>query len=90
MKPTIVRAAAAGTLESSDCLVSVAPAESLELEYRGGNAELFRKRTGELVEDVFRSYGLEGGRVTVQDQGAILATLRARLETALERAFEEA
>ncbi len=90
MKPTIAKTASAGTLESSDCLVSVAPAASLELDYRGGNAELFRGRTGKLVEEVFKSYGLGGGRVTVQDQGAILATLRARLETALERAFEEA
>lgn len=89
MKPTIRKTASAGTLESSDCLVSVAPAAGLELDYRGGNAELFRERTRTLVEDVLQGYGLAGGRVTIQDQGAILATLRARLETALERAFEE-
>lgn len=90
MNPIIRKTASAGTLESSDCLVSVSPATELQLDYRGGNAELFRMRTRTLVEDVFRAYGLAGGRVTLQDQGAILATLRARLETALERAFEEA
>lgn len=90
MNPTIRKTASAGTLESSDCLVSVAPAAELELDYRGGNAELFRGRTRTVVEEVFQGYGLPGGRVTIQDQGAILATLRARLETALERAFEEA
>ena len=36
----IVRTASAGTLESSDCQVTVSPAETTELEYGGANSAI--------------------------------------------------
>lgn len=84
----IARIASAGTLESSDCLVTAAPAESIEIEYNGANRMLFRRRTEALVREVFRKYALTGGSVRIQDQGALEVTLRARVETAVERAME--
>ena len=39
----LLNTASAGTLESSDCLVTVSPAEKLRLEYKGANSEVSNK-----------------------------------------------
>jgi citrate lyase subunit gamma (acyl carrier protein) len=82
----IVQVAQAGTLESSDCLVTVSPAPALELEWRGPSASLFAGRNRSLVETVLAEKGLDGAKIIVQDQGALEVTLRARIGTALDRA----
>lgn len=79
--------AQAGTLESSDCLVTVSGASELELDCRGATAALFAQRNRAVVEAVLRAKGLTGARVQIQDQGALEMTLRARVETALDRAL---
>jgi len=85
----IQRIAQAGTLESSDCLVTVSPAPTLELEWRGATSALFAERNRALVESVLKETGLSGVKVQLQDQGALELTLRSRLKTALERARKE-
>ncbi len=82
----LLHTASAGTLESSDCLVTVSPSEKLKLEYKGANSEVFAERTIELVEVVAKKYGLGGAEISIQDQGALGITIKARLETALLRA----
>lgn len=76
----------AGTLESSDCLVTVGPGSGITLEYSGGSAFLFRRRTEAIVREVLQNCGVTDAAVTIQDQGALEPTLRARIETALGRA----
>ena len=86
----IVRSAVAGTLESSDCIVTVFPAcEGTELEYSGANSVIFGKRTAALVDDILKEYKVTCARISICDQGAIEITLRARLKAALERAAGE-
>ena len=83
--------AQAGTLESSDCMVVVSPAESYSLEYGGQNEAIFRRRTERIVGEISARYGLSGApgaSVWIQDRGALEMTLRARVETAFERALE--
>jgi citrate lyase subunit gamma (acyl carrier protein) len=71
----------------SDCLVTVSPEPGGGvLDYRGGNARFFRARTERLLYEILERKGVSSVRVTIQDQGALEATLRARIETALERA----
>lgn len=82
----LLKTASAGTLESSDCLVTASPAEKLKLEYNGANREIFAERTMQLVESVAKRYGLNGAEISIQDQGALEITIKARLETALLRA----
>lgn len=82
----MLNTASAGTLESSDCLVTASPAERLKLEYKGANSEIFAERTKQLVESVAKRYGLNGAEILIQDQGALEITIKARLETALLRA----
>ena len=82
----LLNTASAGTLESSDCLVTVSPAEKLKLAYKGANREVFAERTMALVENVSKKYSLIGAEISIQDQGALAITIKARLETALIRA----
>ena len=84
----LLKTASAGTLESSDCLVTVSPAEKLKLEYKGANSEVFAERTMALVENVSKKYSLIGAEISIQDQGALEITIKARLETALMRAVK--
>lgn len=88
-KLQLFHTAHAGTLESSDCLVTVAPGEGFALDYRGANSVIFAKRTELLVRGILEKHSLKEARVTIQDQGAIEITIMARLETALLRAAKE-
>ena len=82
----LLHTASAGTLESSDCVVTVSPGETLELDYRGANSVIFAKRTEALVREILGKHFVSGANVVIQDQGAIEITIKARLETALLRA----
>lgn len=82
----IIRTASAGTLESSDCQVTVSPSEVTELEYSGANSVIFAKRTRNLVDEVLGENNVGHAKIAIYDQGAIEITIRARLETALKRA----
>lgn len=81
-----VKTAEAGSLESSDCLVIVTEANDFTLDYTGANASLFGERTASAVEKTLAVFGNPKCTVAIRDQGALEPTIRARLETALERA----
>lgn len=82
----LLHTASAGTLESSDCVVTVSPSETFTLDYRGANSVIFAKRTEGLVREMLDKHSVSGANVVIQDQGAIEITIKARLETALLRA----
>lgn len=82
------KAAQAGSLESSDCMVVVSPAESFGLDYKGQNSGIFMERTRRIARELAERYAPEGAEVRIQDRGALEITLRARIETAFERALE--
>jgi citrate lyase subunit gamma (acyl carrier protein) len=87
-----VKDAAAGSLESSDVLVTVAPAEG-EANVLSVDSIVYRQfgeRIRSVAEEVLASSGLAGCIVRIQDRGALECTLRARLETAIERAAGKA
>lgn len=88
MDKKIARTASAGTVESSDCLVTVSPSEIFLFEYSGPNSTAFKKRTDTLVRTTLEQYGIKQASITIQDQGALEMTVRARLAVALERAAE--
>ena len=80
--------ASAGTLESSDCLVTVSPHRGPEegrVTLSGANAGLFAARNGIIVKETVAKYGLSKVSVNLHDNGALEVTVRARVETALER-----
>ena len=85
----ILRAASAGTLESSDALVMVSPGEGeLAIEIESVVLPRFGGAIRQAVEDVAQECGITSGLIRVNDRGALDCTLRARVESALTRATE--
>lgn len=86
MKAT--KSVTAGSLESSDVLVTISPATKAGIEYRIDSIVIkqFGARIRGVTEEVVAAAGLDSASVLVQDRGALECTLRARLETAIARA----
>lgn len=77
----------AGTLESSDVLVTVAPGDQgIQLQVTSPVIQQFGRAIHRTVLDTMARLGVEHARVTVADQGALDCTLKARLECAVYRA----
>jgi len=88
----IRKSATAGTLESSDVLVTVAPGSGPGVEFKVESIVIkqFGKRIRSVTEEVIAATGIKNAAIHVQDRGALECTLRARLETAIARAAESA
>lgn len=82
------RNAIAGSLESSDVLVTIAPAAggAVELQVESIVLKQYGRRIRAVAEELVAQAGLSAASVRIQDRGALECTLRARLETAIERA----
>lgn len=82
----IVKQAAAGTMESSDAYVTVAPASELEVEISSVVFNQYGAEIRRCVEAVLRDLSVTNGKITVSDKGAIDCVIAARVETAVKRA----
>ena len=80
----IVRKAQAGTMQSSDLMVFLEPAETLSVSIESSVLKQFG------VELVLARHGVEAGEIRIIDRGALDYAIEARLETALLRGAEEA
>lgn len=80
----------AGTLESSDVMVRIAPGDGPQHDLL--IASSVEKQFGAAIRrtllQVLHQYGVEPVQVMVDDKGALDCVLRARLETALMRASD--
>lgn len=81
----IVRKASAGTMESSDAYVEIAPGEGVQIELQSVVAQQFGAAIEEAVRDVLREQGISDALVRVVDRGALECVIRARVETAIVR-----
>lgn len=83
---TIKHIATAGTLESSDALVTIEPSDTpLVLTLSSTVMSQFGPQIKSAVLDVLASMGVTTGNVTVVDNGALDCTLRARTASAVFR-----
>ena len=85
----ILHPAAAGTLESSDALITVAPCATLKLEINSAVQKQFGAQIEQTLRDVLSELQVDAAALTVQDRGAVDCVLRARCEAALRRAAKE-
>ncbi len=83
---SIARRAQAGTIQSSDLMVTVEPAEGLVVEIDSTVKQQFEHLIRAKIEEVLRAQGVTAGRIRVSDRGALDYAIAARLETALRRA----
>ncbi len=82
----IVKAASAGTMESSDAYVEIEPGQNgLEITVESVVAQQFGPAIEASVRDVLQEQGVEAAVVRIADRGALDCVLRARVETALLR-----
>lgn len=84
----IARKAQAGTMQSSDLMVALEPADALVVEIESTVKLQFDHLIRAVVDEVLARHGVTAGRVRLTDRGALDYAIQARLETALSRAAE--
>ncbi len=88
---SILRAASAGTMESSDAYIEIEPnANGIEIQLDSVVEKQFGKTICASVEEVLKENGVSAARVRVVDRGALDCVIRARVETAVLRGKGEA
>ena len=85
----ITKVAVAGTLESSDAQVRIAPSDTLDIELNSSVGKQFGEDILATINDVLAGFGVTGAEIIVEDKGALDCVLRARLKAALLRAADE-
>jgi citrate lyase subunit gamma (acyl carrier protein) len=80
----------AGTVESSDCMILLQPADTLEIEIDSIVKQQYGRAIENLVRTMLKKFDVTAGIVKIQDQGALDCVIEARLETAIRRAEKEA
>ena len=87
----IEKNAMAGTLESSDALVTVEPGtQGIELEISSSVMNQYGRQIRATVLETLERLGVKDGHVTVVDKGALDCTLKARVECAVFRSAGKA
>lgn len=84
----IGKSAVAGTLESSDAMVTVEPADELELSIESTVLNQYGRQIRSVVLETLQRLEVSAARVKVVDKGALDCTLRARTECAVFRSCE--
>ncbi len=84
----ITRKATAGTMQSSDLMVQVEPADRLEIVIDSTVKKQFEHLIRARVDEVLARHAVARGLITVSDRGALDYAIEARVETALRRASE--
>lgn len=90
MQPTILRPAQAGSLESSDCLVTVSPGEpgsGVKVNIQSIVMNQFGDEIRATVEKAVAETNVTDILIDVNDRGAVDFVLRARVLTAIDRAL---
>lgn len=82
----ILHRASAGTLESSDALVEIAPEKTLTLSLQSIVMERFGKAIEKTAREELSRLGVTEAAVSISDRGALDCVLRARIEAAVCRA----
>lgn len=83
-----VKPASAGTMESSDALVELEPAESRQVVLTSVVEAQFGESIRALANEMLDQAGLDRVCLRIDDRGALECVLRARIETAILRGKE--
>ena len=86
----IKHGAVAGTLESSDIMVTVLPgSDGIEIELTSSVEQYYGDSIRETMRKTLEELGVGSARVEAVDHGALDCTIQARLTTAVRRAAQE-
>lgn len=81
----ILKSAVAGTLESSDCMVTVEPSKGITLDLSSSVMNQYGRQIKATVLETLERLDVKNASVTVVDKGALDCTLKARVECAVYR-----
>ena len=85
----ILKSAAAGTLESSDAMVTVEPGENgIQLELSSSVMNQYGRQIKATILETLERLDVTNAHVTVVDKGALDCTLKARVECAVFRSCD--
>ena len=84
----ILKSAVAGTLESSDAMVTVEPGEGIELSVSSSVMNQYGRQIKATVLETLERLDVKNARVTVVDKGALDCTIKARVECAVFRSAD--
>lgn len=89
--PTLKKAAQAGTLESSDMLVAIAPAPQgagVTVKLVSPTLQQYGEHIKNVILKVLKDCGVTDAEVDANDKGAVDFVIEARVKTAILRATE--
>ena len=82
----IKKPAMAGTMESSDCVVTVRPGEDgVQIDLQSDVKMMFGESILATTRQVLQELEVENAEVSILDRGALDCVIRARVETAVLR-----
>ena len=81
-----IKNAVAGTLESGDIMIQIAPGDGLQVELQSSVAAQFGRQIKALITETLTGLGVENAYVKATDKGALDCTIRARVTAAAVRA----
>ena len=86
----IIKAASAGTVESSDIIVKIEPAEAdgVEVFLTSSVMQQYGKQIEKVIRETLSELGVQKARVEAVDKGALDCTVKARTAAAVYRAAE--
>ena len=85
----VLKPASAGTMESSDVLVELVPAEGRQIQLTSVVEAQFGDSIRAVAGEMLDQFGLSNVCLRIDDRGALECVLRARIETAILRAKGE-
>ncbi len=85
----IQKAAQAGTVESSDIIVKIEPADAgVEVVLTSSVMQQYGKQIEKVIRETLSELGVDAARVEAIDKGALDCTVKARTQAAAYRAAE--
>ena len=81
-----IKNAMAGTLESGDIMVRIAPGDGRQVDLQSSVSARFGRKIKSVITETLRGLGIENAYVQATDKGALDCTIRARVTAAAVRA----
>ena len=86
----IMRTAVAGTMESSDIMITLEPNDDgIEIELTSGVEKQFGDAIREVIRTTLKELGITSAKIIAVDKGALDCAIRARVRTAVCRSSGE-
>ena len=86
----IKKPAVAGTLESSDCQVTVEPGNGkADFSLESAVIHQFGNQIKKVTLETLKDLGIDNVRISIVDKGALDCTIKARIEGAVFRAVDQ-